>query len=629
MRRSWTDQLRDQSNTLLRLISAIGKKITELLGRESNRLNRSELGMKSHMRPIKEAYVGRNRVKYEAEIVHEGLGLSHWIKAFDEQLLLERAETKMNQLDKKWEKLLKEQRQKAKLDLAETRTQKAQEEQRKIELILGKCNLSTASPKFKMLLRSIQFTRRKPVKQYCPPEPEYRDWPAEPQPSQFKTKTGCGCLTFLLSTKKNDAVNYQTAHNKWKQELANVKKENNIKKDFYKEKWSEIERKYLLESEEWKTEKDLFDSDVATFNNSVRKLSDGYRKGQKKDIGDLFKLILNHCELPSWVHQSHRTLFNPENGILAVEALLPSQKEMPTLESVRYVKTRDEFVEKHIAILKQNTLYDTVLYKVVLRSIFEVFRWDIDKHVKAVVYNGSVSGVEQATGKKINPCILSIQALRDEFENLNLKSVDPKACFKKLKGVSSSKLFTLIPVAPVLRIDKGDRRFVEGRQVVDGLSEGDNLAAMNWEDFEHLIRELFEKEFAESGGEVKVTQASRDGGVDAIIFDPDPIRGGKIVVQAKRYTNTVGVSAVRDLYGTLMNEGANKGILVSTSDYGPDAYKFAKGKPLVLLNGGELLYLLEKHGHKSRIDIKEAKMLFAEQEKMDKKGRSQTKSSGQ
>ena len=132
---------------------------------------------------------------------------------------------------------------------------------------------------------------------------------------------------------------------------------------------------------------------------------------------------------------------------------------------------------------------------------------------------------------------------------------------------------------------------------------------MDWQDFEHLIREIFEKEFSTNGGEVKVTQASRDGGVDAIAFDPDPIRGGKIVIQAKRYTNTVGVAAVRDLYGTVVNEGATKGILVTTTDYGPDAYNFAKNKPITLMNGANLLYLLEKHGHKARIDIAEAKRL--------------------
>lgn len=87
----------------------------------------------------------------------------------------------------------------------------------------------------------------------------------------------------------------------------------------------------------------------------------------------------------------------------------------------------------------------------------------------------------------------------------------------------------------------------------------------------------------------------------------NPIRGGKIVVQAKRYTNTVGVSAVRDLYGTLQHEGAMKGILITTSNYGSDAYEFAKGKPITLMNGGNLIHLLERHGTKARIDLREAK----------------------
>jgi len=38
-----------------------------------------------------------------------------------------------------------------------------------------------------------------------------------------------------------------------------------------------------------------------------------------------------------------------------------------------------------------------------------------------------------------------------------------------------------------------------------------------------------------------------------------------------------------------MNEGATKEILVTTSDYGPDAYAFAKDKPITLLNGAPSL----------------------------------------
>lgn len=60
-----------------------------------------------------------------------------------------------------------------------------------------------------------------------------------------------------------------------------------------------------------------------------------------------------------------------------------------------------------------------------------------------------------------------------------------------------------------------------------------------------------------------------------------------------------------------MNEGAMKGILVTTADYGRDAFEFAKDKPLTLLSSSELLYLLQKHGHGVKIDLPEARQLAA------------------
>lgn len=234
--------------------------------------------------------------------------------------------------------------------------------------------------------------------------------------------------------------------------------------------------------------------------------------------------------------------------------------------------------------------------------------------LEIVVVNGFVTSVDRKTGKPVTACVLSLRASKAEFVEINLAQVDPKACFKALRGVGSSKLHGLAPVAPIMLLTRDDRRFVSAYEVANTLDSTVNLAAMDWEDFEHLIREVFEKEFSSTGGEVKVTQASRDGGVDAVAFDPDPIRGGKIVIQAKRYTNTVGVSAVRDLYGTVLNEGATKGVLVTTSDYGPDSYAFAAGKPLVLLSGANLLHMLEKHGHKACINLNEAKKLVTKSE---------------
>jgi restriction system protein len=81
---------------------------------------------------------------------------------------------------------------------------------------------------------------------------------------------------------------------------------------------------------------------------------------------------------------------------------------------------------------------------------------------------------------------------------------------------------------------------------------------------------------------------------------------GKYAIQAKRYTNTVDVSAVRDLCAVVQKKGASRGILV-TSTYGADAYAFANNEPVTLLNVAELLRLLKKHGYSFRINLQKAR----------------------
>jgi restriction system protein len=142
-----------------------------------------------------------------------------------------------------------------------------------------------------------------------------------------------------------------------------------------------------------------------------------------------------------------------------------------------------------------------------------------------------------------------------------------------------------------------DKRFVTSEDVIDAIDQRQNIMELTPFEFEQLVTNLFGK----MGLDAKQTRSSRDGGVDCVAFDPRPVLGGKVVIQAKRYRHTVGVSAVRDLFGTMMNEGANKGILVTTAGYGPDAFTFAKDKPIELIDGGNLLYLLAQQGVDARI----------------------------
>jgi restriction system protein len=144
-----------------------------------------------------------------------------------------------------------------------------------------------------------------------------------------------------------------------------------------------------------------------------------------------------------------------------------------------------------------------------------------------------------------------------------------------------------------------DPRFVEATDAVSSLDDRPNLLELKPTEFEALSQNLF----MSMGLEAKQTRASRGGGVDCVAYDTRTIFGGKVVIQAKRYKNTVGVSAVRDLFGTLQNEGASKGILVTTSGYGAASFEFAQNKPIELIEGANLLYLLETHcGIKARIE---------------------------
>ncbi len=382
----------------------------------------------------------------------------------------------------------------------------------------------------------------------------------------------------------------------------------------------EATKLFSADLEKWRnyeSQLNRYNAAAHAFSQALQALNDLQAKhiaGKPSAVVDVCDLFLMSSMYSPRYPQDYELSYDFQTKILIVEYLLPSIDHMPKCKEVK-------LGGKPLILLSETArrkLYDSALYQIALRSTYELYEADNMELIDSIVFNGWIRTFDKATGEELTLCILSLQTNRAEFKAINLAYVDPKDCFKGLKGVGSSKLHAISPVAPILQIDRKDKRFVSSYEVANSIDDSINLAAMDWEDFEHLVRELFEKEFAQDGGEVKVTQASRDGGVDAIAFDPDPLRGGKIVIQAKRYTNVVGVAAVRDLYGTIMNEGAMKGILVTTSEYGPDAYTFAKDKPITLLNGSNLLHLLEKHGHRARIDLREAKAIFAEREK-DKK----------
>jgi restriction system protein len=579
--------------------------------------------MRARIGQLKVSYSARGLARYEMEIWHDGLHKHRVIRGTDPQFIQRKVEVQLADWDDQWKRrsavanraqqaAARRQEKEEQKRLAAEQTAEAKRLLEDLQATLQHTLSVDDAIDWEMLKDRSEFPKPRPAKPKQPSPPTPAPVPREPQRSDAAFQPHLSFLDKLLSgrraRKEEEASQlFERAHQEWDAERRRILASNEANQRSYRERLQRTAEEHERSIKAWEQERDAFLREQREQNAAVDRQKESYLSGAPEAILGYCDMVLARSDYPDFFPKEWELDFNPETGVLIVDYSLPAPDDIPTLVEVKYVATKDEFSEKHLTESQRDKLYDTLLYQVVLRTIHELLEADAIGALKTVVFNGYVRAVDRSTGNEVNACVLSLQARREEFLNINLANVDPKACFRQLKGVGSSKLHSVTPIAPIVSVSREDARFVSSYDVAHHLDEGYNLATMDWQDFEHLIREIFAREFAQGGGEVRVTQASRDGGIDAVAFDPDPIRGGKIVIQAKRYTGTVGVSAVRDLFGTLQHEGATKGILVTTSDYGPDAYEFAKGKPLTLLNGSNLLHLLEKHGHKARINLREAR----------------------
>ncbi|WP_052714341.1 restriction endonuclease [Paenibacillus dauci] len=347
----------------------------------------------------------------------------------------------------------------------------------------------------------------------------------------------------------------------------------------------------------YEKEKSAFEMEIKNNNLEIDEFEKNYRNGESEAVIAYNNIVLERSKYPAEFPQQFRLAYLPNSKELVIDYEIPNKDIVPPVAEYKYIKTRDEISEKLRKDQEIKNIYSDVVASIALRTLYEIFDADQANNIDVIVFSGYVHSIDPATGKDIAPYLISTRVVKEVFKELDLNRVEKSVCLRNLGAQVSPRPAELQAVKPILEFNMVDKRFVDHESMLDSLQSLPNLMDLNPYEFEKLVTDLF----ARMGLDAKLTRSSKDGGVDCVAFDTRPIVGGKVVIQAKRYKNTVGVSSVRDLYGTMMNEGANKGILVTTKSYGPDAYEFAKDKPIELIDGGGLLYLLEQNGIKARI----------------------------
>ncbi|GGP35515.1 restriction endonuclease [Streptomyces melanogenes] len=337
--------------------------------------------------------------------------------------------------------------------------------------------------------------------------------------------------------------------------------------------------------------------EVRAHNAGVADLVRGVRAGEPDAVVEYFSAALYAAS--AWPEGFPRRLscaYDRGARQLVVDWELPALDVVPAAKSVRYVASTDEERESARPVSQRRALYRDALAQSVLLVVRDLFAADESGVLESVALNGFVDDVDPATGRRAEIFLATVMVDRPSFQGLNLTHVSAVDCLTEaLRGQLSARPDQRAAVRPVRRPeDVGSAVLSHG---TDASSAEPDLFVMDPIEFESLVAELFR---ARGMGAV-TTQRSNDGGVDVEAVDPDPISGGRIIVQVKRYRNTVPPTAVRDLYGTVQGAGANKGVLVTTSGFGPGSYAFAQGKPLTLVSGAELVELLHACGLRGRL----------------------------
>jgi restriction system protein len=113
-----------------------------------------------------------------------------------------------------------------------------------------------------------------------------------------------------------------------------------------------------------------------------------------------------------------------------------------------------------------------------------------------------------------------------------------------------------------------------------------SVKELPWKDFEFLVSEAYRRKGYNVQEDIGT---GPDGGIDLTLTQG----GEKHLVQCKNWrTKAVGVPVVRELFGVVTAENSSGGIIVCSGNFTRDAIEFARGKPIELVEGAELVRLI-------------------------------------
>jgi tellurite resistance protein len=303
------------------------------------------------------------------------------------------------------------------------------------------------------------------LKQHQPfsqPQPQQRPYlsiPPEPHEGDARFRPQFNLLDKLWagSAEKKQIMSralFLAEHAAWFERVAALQDSNNG-----------IYASNLREFEEWQRRRSEYDAAREEHNLAVERRRVAYQSQEPEAISDYCQMVLAESKYHKCCPQHFEVGYYPASKLLIVEYELPAPDKVPRLAEVKFVRSRGEFTETELSQKRFENLYGDVLCQIALRTLHELFEADTIRGLESIVFNGNVTALDPVSGHMLMRCVLTLQAERTAFLAVNLRKVDPQACFRGMGGLAPEKILDLKTVQPLAALDRTSDRFASANDL--------------------------------------------------------------------------------------------------------------------------------------------------------------------
>jgi restriction system protein len=200
-------------------------------------------------------------------------------------------------------------------------------------------------------------------------------------------------------------------------------------------------------------ERDSYISAQSEYNNKVEQLQLDFEKGRPAAIQSFARIVLNRITMPDPVTVYYDAVYQPDEKLLVVDALLPPYYDLPRAVSYQYNREAGEIITIEMKEREYDVFYLDIIQQIALIAMHTILNTMPARYVQTVGLNSWVENIKIGNTLDTKSCILTCKAAREAFSAMALAQRSPAECFSELNGQTAKSFAGADEVQPVIIIE--------------------------------------------------------------------------------------------------------------------------------------------------------------------------------